>query len=596
MPTRPAAPRRSGRPLSVAAAVLTAGLAGLVQAVLGSAASVPATARELLLGTNAYGLTDLGGQLVPSGTSDQVAAFHMAVYGVLTGATDRGGSVAGSVREFLVVAVVAGALALFLLCRQLGLARLTAVAVVLAAYAAPVVAVTQTLSPVGTLGLTWVTVAGVLIGARPASPGVDRLAAVAGLALLVLAALLTPVVLIPAAGILTVLLATGVVLPRLPLLTRGVLSLGPLAAVVAVATWLLVDAGPAPTLAGVDGRSVLPGGGPLVVGVVVVLVALGTAWRVLFLRPLALGVLPLVIVVVLPSEQQPAAVVLASALAALLLGALIEELVTRPRRRSLQPSGAARVTAVALSLLTILGLALAPPVGASAPPGASAASLATWLQTYLPPERRVRVDDQLFVELIREGVPATRFEREGRPLRVGAEPAALVAVRAGEPSDLPVVAHFGAGPLAAEVRLLVDDPAAFADAQSAATTAGSAFAESLAVNPHIDSDDDVKSLLRSGIVDPRMLTVLATAAADFQFTLRTLTPDVGTNAGGAVHTAQITDIQELTSAGPVTDGAGVRLRDFFRYQLAQFRPLSQGFDDGTLIVIYDAPSPLGVLS
>ncbi|MBA3523392.1 MAG: hypothetical protein H0T85_02320, partial [Geodermatophilaceae bacterium] len=574
-------------------AALTAAVAGLAHASWAAALSMPATLRDLLLGANAYGLTDLGSQLVPADSSDRVMAFHLAVYGVLSGATDRGNSVAGSVREFLVLAVVAGALALFLICRQLALGRFTAAAVVLAAYAAPAVAVTQALSPVATLGLTWFSIAGLLIAARPASPGLDRLAALAGLLLLGLAAVLTPVVLVPAAGVLTTALATGVLLPRLPRAGRAVLTTLAFGALVTVTAVLLVRAGSVPTLA--DGVPVLPDAGPFVVGATIAVVALAAAWRVLFVRPLAVGTLPLVAVVAVPSQHQPAAVVLGTALAALLLGTLIEELVTRPRRRAVRPSAVARVCAVSLTLVTVGGLALLPPQEATGSAGASAASVATWLQTYLPPERRVRVDDQLFVELIRAGVPATRFEREGREPRVGAEPAALEAVRGGGPSDLPVVARFGDGPLAVDVRLLVEDPAAFAEAQELATAAAAAFAEGLAVNPNIDSDDEVKAVLRSGTVDPRMLTVLATAAADYQFTLRSLTPDVGTETGGAVRTVEITDIAELTSAGPTTDGAGVRLRDFFRYQLSRFRPLSQGFDDGTLVVVYDAPSPVGLL-
>ncbi|MBA3250381.1 MAG: hypothetical protein H0T66_08800, partial [Geodermatophilaceae bacterium] len=112
-------------------------------------------------------------------------------------------------------------------------------------------------------------------------------------------------------------------------------------------------------------------------------------------------------------------------------------------------------------------------------------------------------------------------------------------------------------------------------------------------NPNIVLQGTAGPDLASGRVDSRVLTVLATATADFTYTVESFPRRNGDPDVGTLRTVRLSGIQP--QEGSDEESAGVALRDYFRFQLAPYRPLQQGFDESVLIVTYSAPSPVGLL-
>lgn len=567
------------------AGLLAAGTTGLAH--LGAERSIPRPAgvEEATVAANAYGLTRLGGFQVPDALPDRVASVHLALYSELTGAADRHSTAAGALRELLLLFVVAGALSLFVLCRQFGLSTVTALGVVLLAYVAPALASAQVLVYSATLATTWLLVAAILLAARPTTAALTGLTRTLGVVLIALAALLTPVALLLPVGVLAVAVITGTLFPRWGLVRR-VLSVAAVLVLLAAAGAAGFDLQP-----GIEDSAVPPSTLVALAAAGLVLAAVAT-WRVLWIRPLALGCVPLLAAALPPWDQQAAALVLSLPVIAVLFGAVVEEAVIGLRR----PGPAVRRgIAAALVAAATVGLLVLPAAATDAVDGAPPTELAAWLAVNTAQETMLEVDPLLWVELMRAGVPARRLQRTDE-VTADTPPTVLLAERDGQNADFPLVARFGDGPFVVDVRQRVADPVVAQTAMWAERVASQSFGAALADNPNVTPDDAIGDDLRSGNVDSRLLTVLATAAADFSFTIDSFPRTNGTEDAAALRTVRISEITTLAPGGSAASSEAILLRDFFRYQLQPYRPLSQGFDAGVLVVVYSAPSPVGVLS
>lgn len=572
---------------------LVAGMAGVLAAAAAAAAHLaagravpqPASVAEATVAANAYGLTRFGGFQIPDSLSDRLLSVHVALYNEVANAADRHASVAGALREMLLVFVLAGALALFTLSRQLGSSTPTALAMVLLAYIAPAVTSAQVLLYSGTVATTWLLVAAILFSARPTAAVLTWLTRALGGLLVVLAAVIEPVALLLPAGVLVAAVSTGTVFPRWGAVRRVL-------AVVAVLILLAIVGTASLGSLGVSGEPPIPR--PTVIAMMaagLVLAAVAT-WRVLWARPLALGCVPLFAVALLPWEAQAAAVVISVPFIAVLLGVVVEDTFTG--LRGLRPA-VTRGVAVALLAAAALGLLVLPASATDAVEGAPQSDLAAWLSGNVDAETAVQVEPLLWVELVRAGVPAERLQRTDE-FGSGGPSAVLLAERGEQNADLPLVARFGSGPLAVAVRQRVSVAVLADAAREAERAASQEFGSALADNPNLTLDDGTRGDLGSGNVDSRLLTVLATAAAEFRFTLDSFPRTNGADGIGTLRTARISEITDVAAAGATDVSDAIRLRDFFRYQLLPYRPLSQGFDAGVLVVVYSAPSPVGVLS
>lgn len=581
-PTTPLWRRYAGL-LAVAAGLAAAAVAGLAHLTAVRSIPQPAGIAEATVAANAYGLNRLGGFQVPDSLSDRVLSVHLALYNELTNATARQATAAGALRELLLVSVVAGALALFTLCRQLGLGTPTAAGVVLLAYVPPAIASAQELAYAATVATTWLLIAAIMFSARPTATPLTWLARALGGLLILLATLIAPVALLLAGGVLAVAVATGTLFPGWGTVRR-VLTVGAALVVMAAAGAAGFDSPGA-------GQSVVEQSTVIAVAVAGLILAAVATWLVLWIRPLAVGCVPLLAAALVPWEQQASALVLALPVIAVLLGAIVEEALSGRQRPALVVR---RGVAAALAAAAAVGVLALPASATDAVGEASQAELAAWLMTNTAPETRLQVDTLLWVELVRSGVPPARLQRTDA-MTSGVSPAVLVAERgARNAASSLLVARFGEGPFVVDIRQRVTDAVSTQTAVLAEKVASQTFGSALASNPNLTLADSVGGDLEGGNVDSRLLTVLATAAAGFTFTIDAFPRTNGADEAGMLRTVRISEIGALEPAGETADA--LLLRDFFRYQLQPYRPLSQGFDAGVLVVVYSAPSPIGLLS
>jgi len=583
-PTPPFRQRHSSLLATVAGAGAAA-VAGIAHVIASRSISQPAGEEEATVAANAYALTRLGSFEIPDSLSDRVVSIHVALYDELTGAADRNASLAGALREVLLVFVVTGALALFTLCRQFGLTTPTAVGVVLLGYLAPAVTSAQVIVYSATIATTWLLVAAVVLSARPTAVALTWLTRALGVLLVALAAVIEPVALLLPAGVLAMAMITGTVFPRWGAVRRTLAVAGVMVflAIVGAVGFDFQTSGDTSRVARVTIIALAVAG--LVLGAI-------ATWRVLWVRPLALGSVPLFVAALPPWEARASAIVIGLPIVAVLLGAIVEETVTTLRRPG---PAVVRGGAGALVIAVAIGLLVLPASATDSVQGAPQTELAAWLTGNVPAETTVAVDPLLWVELLRAGVPAERLQRTDS-VASDVPPATLMAERGEQSTELPLVARFGEGPLAVAVRERVGDVDLAAAAVTAERAASQEFGAELATNSNLILDDAAEADLGSGNVDSRLLTVLATAAADFQFTIDSFPRTNGADDAGTLRTVRISEIADVTTAGVSEESENIQLRDFFRYQLPSYRPLSQGFDAGVLVVVYSAPSPVGLLS
>jgi len=277
------------------------------------------------------------------------------------------------------------------------------------------------------------------------------------------------------------------------------------------------------------------------------------------------------------------------------------------------------VIALGLALLTAAGLsaALARPAGRPVPGGrgpataAGASALRTaaaaWVARQVSPSAVVACDPAECAALHRRGLPA------GDLLTLGpggpADPlasdviVATAAVRAEFGTRLAtvyapdVLASFGAGPAAIQVRIIAPDgAAAYLRESRADLDMRRRFGSELLRNAHLAASGPARADLAAGRIDGRLLATLATLA-DIE-SLRVVAfgdSGPGAPAGAPLRSAEI--------APPSAASAPAWTRTALRFLAAQqdpflpsltalARPVAAGW---ALLIEYPSPSPLGLL-
>lgn len=574
------------RPWSAALAgvlgLLTAAASGLAHILVARDIPIPAGLREATVGANAYALSRLDSLPVPGSLSDQLLSVHVGLYDELATAAERNASVAGSVREFLLVVAVVSALAVFILCRQLGLSALAAAAAALLSGLAPALVSAQVLAFPASVALMWLLLAGAVIGARPSTAAFTWLGRLVSALLVALAVVIAPIIVVLPAGILAAALGSGALFPRWrigPRLATCGLVLATAAAVVLLAPEALQALSDSPVRTGTAVAVAATG-----------LLLAAVASRVRWLRPAALGCVPIFVIALLPVAGAPSAVIASIPVVAMLLATFLEESL----RGRLRPGATLwRVVAGVLAVAVVVGLVVAPPSASQADPGSPQLGLAQWIGGNVGADTVLQVTPLLWVELVRAGVPEQQLQRTDDPAADVPVPV-LLAERGQAHADFPLAARFGTGPLAISVRERVPDVAQADAACTAEQQASAELGTVLRNNPSVVLQGTAGPDLSSGRVDGRLLTVLAAAAADFRFTVAGFPRVNGDPAVGTLRTVRLSGVQQRGDGGE--GSPGVQLRDYFRYQLPSYRPLGQGFDGGVLVVTYAAPSPVGLLA
>ncbi len=269
------------------------------------------------------------------------------------------------------------------------------------------------------------------------------------------------------------------------------------------------------------------------------------------LRPFAVAMLILVVMLVRPGYLPVPFVIAMIPLGALLVaGVAASAWQNRPHRlaRPLAALGVAATLAV---------------TGATAPGwvrqlrGLTVADLdapmtqaTTWIEQNVPRDDRIMTDDALWVDLVEQGRARENVVWFYKPDTDPAVPRGWQNYRwivstdsvRSDPGAFPTLADtlrhsrpeavFGSGVRRVEVRrVLASNPSAeqLSAQRAAAATAG----QQLVDNPALQLDQPARDALLSGRVDPRLLTVLALAASQHRLRLGDLPAGPGQQAAGA---------------------------------------------------------------
>ncbi|WP_052020888.1 hypothetical protein [Actinokineospora spheciospongiae] len=568
--------RAAERHLLALAAVLA--LAALTAVVRLAAGGSPAQAGEAghLAHVFAADRLDL---LLDSAADAPLAWLQAGAYTALTDAFTRHTAALAGAREGMAVAAAVTAVLVWLLARRMGLRWWTAAAAVGVAALSPLVVEVQLGLRPENVATPWALGALVLLWTphrhRRLEP--DLWAVV----LLVVAVITAPVTLVLAAS------AGWLVWRRGRRRLAQVLGAG-------FALGVAVGLGASSALSGLH----LAGRGPTpaqwaavdpVLAVAVVLGAVGGLCSAL-LRPLAIGVLGLLAVALVPGGPGSGALTVAAA-PAVLLAAGAAELALTHRFRIGRHTGSRLLlgpTAVGLLVAAVLVV----PVWPGALDAAAArrtdpgplAGATRWLRENLP-ATPVVVDDAAWVDLVRAGRdPAlTTRAAAGEPppdAWVLLTPAlrARGAVPGGE-----TVAVFGTGP----DRVEVDRPGAPGRGAAGETGARRHAGAALADSPRLTARPDVTALLRTGRVDPRVLTVLAGLTSSRPVRVTALPAVPGEDAAGQPRRQLL-----VTTAGEQAD----QVARYFAGQRGAYRPLSVTSTAEGVLVRYPPGAPAGLLT
>ncbi|MGY1842177.1 hypothetical protein [Modestobacter sp. SYSU DS0875] len=525
-----------------------------------------------------------------------LGALHTAVYATVTRAFARHDTLLAAERELLAVTLLVTGVLLWRTARRLGLGHAGSALAVLALAAAPAFAPLSAVASPSWLALPWLLLAAwLLLSGRP-SPAAGTTAAVATL---------IGVLLAPDALVLLVVGGAAGAAARTPWhrgpgpgptgppaalgLAVGGIVAGAVVVRLLVGAWHPQPGDPARWGAGTAGLVVL-GVGLLAVGslTVVRLPRLRGAGAALLAGTL-LGVVP-------PGHRLPTLLTclpLAALLTAVLLTGLADRLHTaRPALgRTVRPAAAG---ALALLLLAALAGAFAAPrddLGAPAH-----AQLADWAREQLPDDAVLAADPRLAAELVHAGIDADRLVPAGGPVAAatGGPPLRLQVITGDDPAgDARPLARFPAAPAPddtapdhATVTVADPDPADPTPQQLAARRE---LGEALLASPATTAPPAAAELLRSGAVDPRVLTLLAGLAARFGVELAGLPPVPGELPGVPVHQALLGSV----GGEPLPDAAAAdRLRAWLEAQRAPYRPARvTTVEDGLLLTWRLAPDP-----
>ncbi|MGY1856710.1 hypothetical protein [Modestobacter sp. SYSU DS0290] len=516
---------------------------------------------------------------------DGVGALHTAVYATVTRAFARHDTLLAAERELLAGALLVTGVLLWRTGRRLGLGDAGSALAVLALAAVPALAPLSAAASPAWLALPWLLLAAwLLLSGRP-SPAASVTAAVATL----LGVLLAPDALL--------LLVVGVVAGtaartpwhRLPgpagSRSRTALVLAVVgSALAAVATRLLVGVWyPRP------GDPARWGAGTaelVALGVALAAIAVVTLVRLPRLRgPGAALLAGTLLGVVPPGDRLPA--LLTCLPVAALLAAVLATGATVPltdRLAATRPALARWVRPAAAVALALL-LAAALPAALIAPRddlGAQAhAQLVSWAGEQLPDDAVLAAGPRLAAELVHAGLAADRLVPAGDPVPAAAgDPPLRLQVTTGEDPAGDALARFPAGTAGDDALTVADpDPAEPTAEQLAARRE---LGTALLANPATTAPPAAAELLRSGAVDPRMLTLLAGLAARFGVGLADLPPVPGELPGVPARQALLGSVGGEPLPG---DPAAVdRLRAWLSAQRAPYRPARvTTVDDGLLL-------------
>ena len=519
---------------------------------------------------------DIGGVALPA--SDGFAVRQLAVVATLL---PSGDAPVVDVARFAALAL--GFLSVLLLwpvLRHLGAGPVpSAVAAGLLGVVPPVVALHAAITAAAPAAV-WLVLAGALIAV--ARRQVVPAAVAAGLA--VLTAPLAAAALLALAAHLVHVRVVGGALPRAARLgTTVVLGLAAVGTAVAAA-----GNGP---LAGVGGPAV--GTAITVVLVGVGLALSGLTWAQLpELRPALSPVALLLLVAVVPGAGRPAALLLALPFLAVVFGVLAEpfaESVPEERRTAV-----AAVPLTALALALVVGLLTV----ANARP-ARPVSLAGWASTELGPAAVVHADPLDRAELLAAGVPPERLRGlDGAPARAGE----LIMVADRPTNGVPgsrVPRCLAITTLASVPRGAGGAPTSvcpaerIAPAEAAAEQAGRArFGGALARNPSLDLQPAAAAALEAGIVDPRLVLMLADLASPRRLAIADFPVAPYEPPYALRRRVLITEIDGMPASGDPQP----LIRTFLSSQQPPFVPSSVEVDGPGLLIAYPAPTPPGLLT
>lgn len=499
-------------------------------------------------------------------TPDGLATVHTAGWALATRAFDRHDGLAAAGRELLWTTLVVSCLLLWALARRAGLGDGAAAIAVLAFGAVPGLVLLHAVSSPASLAVPWVLLAG-LLATRHRRRGPRTAAALC----LVPAVLLAPDVALLLVAAAAGALSAGRVRPDWSPTVR-VVAAGLLAPVFVALVLLLPGWDPQPPVttpwAAGETPSVLLTAGLLTAGAL-------AAWLLPRWRPPAAALAVTTLAAVAPPGRF-AALVVCLPVAAVLVGALVQRLVTVPGVHRARPvllvvGGATLATAVALAAV-VLPSARADDFGA-----ADRAELLDWLGSEVSPQTPVAADGLLADELDRAGVTVGSGGLE---------------VLRGEPADEAVrddvVARFGDD----DTALVVVDPGR-AEPTADQRALRRQLAAALLTNPTTAEAGQATGALLSGDVDPRLLTLLAGIAAQYGVGISSL-PAVPGEVGTPVRRVVVDSV----AGTPLREDPGlvVLVTTWLSAQLPPYAPASvTPLEDGLLISYGYASDPDGLV-
>lgn len=318
--------------------------------------------------------------------------------------------------------------------------------------------------------------------------------------------------------------------------------------------------------------------GPVVAAVAgVVAVGLGAiAWRAArWARPLLVGGLPMLVVLCIPGPPRGVALVLLVPVAAVAVAVLVDAV----RREA----ASRRAPAVVTAGVTVAGV-VAVAAAAAAPAPAPPATLAGWAASALAPGTVVRADALARAEI--------DLSDTGTGLRLltpaAVAPGALdvVTARSGTTctgADIVAIGTSGGAP-ATVCRTDGAGPAVIAE-----RTERARLGDALAGNPALTLDPAAATTLRTGDVDPRVILVLATVAADHRITIAAFPADPADAPGTPRRAALLTTVD----GGPAATTP--LLPTWLAAQQRPFAPMTIGPAGTGLLLRWTAPPPPGLV-
>jgi hypothetical protein len=353
------------------------------------------------------------------------------------------------------------------------------------------------------------------------------------------------------------------------------------------------------TAAAAAGNGPLAGvGGPAVgIGVTVVLVGaglvlVGLAWmQHPEMRPALSPALLLLAVAVVPGAARAAALLLVLPFLAVVFALLAEPVVAAVPETRRTATAALPLTALALALvvglLAVVNARPTPPV-----------SLAAWANSELGPNAVLRADPLDRAELLADGVAAERLRDLSGPARSNElvmsteRPTNGVATQAVP--HCAAIATLASVPRGAGGSPTAVCPAAPVEpAAAAAEQAGRArFGSALARNPSLELQPAAAAALEAGIVDPRIVLMLADLASPRRLAVADFPVAPYEPPYALRRKVMLTAVDDLPASGDPQP----LLRSWLSSQQPPFVPGSIEVEGQALLIAYPAPTPAGLLT